>query len=66
MSRQAANLAAQPNSSRNAPSVPIPSFGRHNEQLLDAVLWRSLDQTRMGCGLDELLPPGSGRVTSVH
>ena len=30
MSRHAANSAAQPNSSLNAPRVLISSFGRHN------------------------------------
>ena len=67
MYHHAANSAAQPNSSLNAPqradselpksatsSCSMPSF------------WRSLDQTRMGCGLGELLPPRSEELTSVH
>ena len=32
MSDQAANLAAQPNSSLNAPSVPIPSSRRDSDR----------------------------------
>ena len=57
MSHHAANLAAQPNSSLNAPQRADSELRKTQRAPLDAVLWRSLDQTRIGCGLDELLPP---------
>ena len=66
MYRHAANSAAQPNSSLNAPSVLIPSFGRHNEHRSMPSSREALTRREMGCGLDELLPPRSEELTSVH
>src|ERR1700761_2080744 len=80
MYRHAANLAAQPNSSLNAPRVLIASFRRHNEHLLIpssrealtrqewAAIWRNYcrRETKAHFGALRVFPPRIPSSTRDH
>ncbi len=66
MSDQAANSAAQPNSSLKAPSVAMPSREGRDGTVLDSHPQSESWPAEMGRSSDELLIAGTRRVTSVH